>query len=214
MTIGMISRDMRLVSGVGVCNSQTLGYSRNIPLSLPDNPSMPNSSAPWCFTLHSCMQSEGHSQFFRVQTCCHDNTSRCDLNRLKISENNISIRIRIMGRLSTAVASVGVDADNLPEKIPNISLIDALLPASWSSRSSKKDKVRNITQSHANGNTSFLKRKLCLPTSKTHESSNLTSSHFSTTSAIHSTSTPTRPHNALHHPTLLPQTLQALRNRR
>jgi hypothetical protein len=109
------------------------------------------------------MQSECHSQFSRVQACCHDNTSRCDLNRLEISKNNISIRIRIMGRLSTAVASAGVDADNLPEKIPNISLIDALLPASWSSRSSKKDKVRHITRSHANGNTPFLKRKLCLP---------------------------------------------------
>jgi hypothetical protein len=37
-----------------------------------------------------------------------------------------------MGRLSTAVASVGVDAGNLPEKLPTISLWDALLPGSWS----------------------------------------------------------------------------------
>jgi hypothetical protein len=128
------------------------------------------------------MQSEGHSQFFRVQTCCHDNTSRCDLHRLEISENNTSIRVRIMGRLSTAVASVGVDADNLPERIPNISLIDALLPASWSSRSSKNDKVMHITLSHANCSTSFLNRESCLLTNKIHTrtTSNLTSSRLST----------------------------------
>jgi hypothetical protein len=163
------------------------------------------------------MQSEDRSQFFRVQTHCYDNTSRCDPNRLEIFENNISIRIRIMGRLSTAVASAGVDADNLPEKIPNISLIDALLPASWTSRSPKKDKVRHIARSHASANTSFLNRKSCLPTSTTHTctTSNLTSPHFSTTPATHhSVSTPTRPHNAFHNPTFLPQALQALRNRR
>jgi hypothetical protein len=37
-----------------------------------------------------------------------------------------------MGRLSTAVAAIGVDAGNLPEKLPTISLWDALLPGSWS----------------------------------------------------------------------------------
>ena len=50
-----------------------------------------------------------------------------------------------MGRLSTAVASVGVDAGNLPEELPNVSLIDALLPASWSSRSSKVSHIAHFT---------------------------------------------------------------------
>jgi hypothetical protein len=58
---------------------------------------------------------------------------------------NTQIHIHIMGRLSTAVAAAGVDAGNLPEKLPNVSLIEALLPASWSSRSSK---VRRIVTLH------------------------------------------------------------------
>jgi hypothetical protein len=41
-----------------------------------------------------------------------------------------------MGRLSTAVAAVGVDAGNLPEKLPNISLWDAFLPHSKKVRNS------------------------------------------------------------------------------
>lgn len=41
-----------------------------------------------------------------------------------------------MGRLSTAVAAVGVDAGNLPEKLPNISLWDAFLPRSKKVRNS------------------------------------------------------------------------------
>ena len=49
-----------------------------------------------------------------------------------------------MGRLSTAVAAAGVDAGNLPEKLPNVSLIDALLPASWSSRSSKVSRIATL----------------------------------------------------------------------
>jgi len=46
-----------------------------------------------------------------------------------------------MGRLSTAVAAVGVDAGNLPEKLPTISLFDALLPGSWSRSKSSRTKV-------------------------------------------------------------------------
>jgi hypothetical protein len=108
------------------------------------------------------------------------------------TSNNSPFSIHVMGRLSTAVASAGVDADNLPERLPNISLIDALLPASWTSRSSKKDKVRHITRSHASGNTSIPNRKSGL-TSKTYTctTSNLTSLHFPTTPATHySTSAP------------------------
>jgi hypothetical protein len=58
---------------------------------------------------------------------------------------NTQTHIHIMGRLSTAVAAAGVDAGNLPEKLPNVSLIEALLPASWSFRSSK---VRRILTLH------------------------------------------------------------------
>lgn len=48
-----------------------------------------------------------------------------------------------MGRLATHIAAAAVDASNLPvpEKLPNISLIDALLPGRWSSFGSKKGKV-------------------------------------------------------------------------
>jgi hypothetical protein len=59
--------------------------------------------------------------------------------------HNTQTHIHVMGRLSTAVAAAGVDAGNLPEKLPNVSLIEALLPASWSSRSSK---VRRIITLH------------------------------------------------------------------
>lgn len=50
----------------------------------------------------------------------------------------------IMGRLATAVAAAGVDADNLPEQLPNISLLDVLLPSSWSKvKKDNEDKVRS-----------------------------------------------------------------------
>lgn len=44
-----------------------------------------------------------------------------------------------MGRLATNVAAAAVDADNLPEKLPNISLLDALLPKP---SKQKKNKAR------------------------------------------------------------------------
>lgn len=54
-----------------------------------------------------------------------------------------------MGRLSTSVAAAGVDAGNLPEKLPNISLFDALLPRSWSRSKSDKSQVgKKITYQH------------------------------------------------------------------
>lgn len=88
---------------------------------------------------------------------------------------NTKHSIRVMGRLSTVVAAAGVDAGNLPERLPNVSLIDALLPASWSSRSSISSKVRRILTFHASttgpsrgGNMSDLTPYALTPPSLTH----------------------------------------------
>lgn len=121
--------------------------------------------SPWCSTLHSHL---GFSSLTYAPSVCKSvatqPNSHCDhlifpQNSLATPSTHIN---NDMGRLSTAVASAGVDAGNLPEKIPNISLIDALLPASWSSRSSKKDKVRHAPISHASKmSPSSIRKRSC-----------------------------------------------------
>lgn len=144
----------------------------------------------------------------------HSNT--CEITNGKhppSTRGQYNIHNPTMGRLTTSIAAAGVDAGNLPEKLPNISFFDALLPASLSR--SKKSQVSPIHV--ASQHTAHMPRpllphppnppstrtcSLCLfpplPTTKPH------------TQASH----PPTAHHAFLHPALLPQTLQAHRPRR
>ncbi|KAM0722846.1 hypothetical protein Q7P37_001044 [Cladosporium fusiforme] len=62
-----------------------------------------------------------------------------------------------MGRLATTIAAAGVDADNLAEKLPRVSLLDALLP---SYRPKKKKDEENTLLPVTAGTTTSCNQKL------------------------------------------------------